>query len=174
MTDWIRTASMLILATVCGCATTSQEPAAGPLSAALEDGQLVVRIDGTIFTAYKFSHEQKYPYFWPVNGPASGTSVTVESTQPYPHHHSLFFGCDKVNGGNYWQDVNARGQILSEGPKLVKATGDEIVFTDECLWKRPLADPVIRDTRRVRITAPGDGVRLIDFKITLTPLEDVR
>jgi len=22
----------------------------------------------------------------------------------FPHHSSLFFGCDKVNGGNYWQE----------------------------------------------------------------------
>ena len=143
------------------------------VQATLEEDHVAVSVDGKPFTQYKFAHSQKYPYFWPVNGPASGESVTTESSQPYPHHHSLFFGCDHVNGGNYWQDVNARGQILSEGPEIVEASGERVVFTDECLWKRPRHEPVIRDRRRVVITAPSASLRLIDFEITLEPLEDV-
>lgn len=148
---------------------------AGPLTvtAVLEKDAVTVNVDGKLFTVYKFSHDQKYPYFWPVNGPASGASVTTESTEPYPHHHSLFFGCDRVNGGNYWQDVNTRGQILSQGPKIVEGTGERVVFTDECLWERPRRDPVIRDTRRITISAPDAAVRLIDFEIALEPLVDI-
>jgi len=144
-----------------------------PVTAALEKDAVTVNVDGKLFTVYKFSHDQKYPYFWPVNGPVSGQSVTTESTEPYPHHHSLFFGCDRVNGGNYWQDVNARGQILSQGPKIVEGSGECVVFTDECLWERPKQDPVIRDTRRITISAPSDSLRLIDFEITLEPLVDI-
>jgi len=155
-------------------AMTADAGAAGPLAAELKGDQVEVTVDGKPFTCYKFSHDQKYPYFWPVNGPASSTSVTTESSEPYPHHHSLFFGCDRVNGGNYWQDVNARGQILSQGPKIVEASGEWVAFTDECLWKQPNKEPVIRDVRRIDISAPGDGLCIIDFGITIEPLVDVR
>jgi hypothetical protein len=130
-------------------------------------------VDGKLFTRYKFAETQKYPYFWPVNGPASGKSVTTETSEPYPHHHSLFLGCDRVNGGNYWQEGNERGQIVSQGPKIVEATGRQVVFTDECLWRQPGHEPIIRDTRRIVIIAPNNEMRFIDFDISLNPLTDI-
>lgn len=140
----------------------------------MEKDQVVVTVGGQLFTCYKFAASQKYPYFWPVNGPASGQSITTETHEPYPHHHSLFFGCDRVNGGNYWQDTNERGQILSQGPKIVESSGGKVVLTDVGLWKQPGKDPIIRDQRRIVITAPSDSLRLIDFTITLEPLVDIR
>jgi len=145
-----------------------------PVGSSLEKDQVNITVSGKLFTSYKFAASQKYPYFWPVNGPATGASITTETSEPYPHHHSLFFGCDKVNGGNYWQEGNERGQILSQGPKIVEAEGERAVFTDECLWKQPGQDPVMRDTRRVTIAAPGDSRRIIDFEIALEPLTDIR
>jgi hypothetical protein len=143
------------------------------VTAKIEKDKVVVTVEGELFTCYKFGKTQKYPYFWPVNGPASGKSVTTETSEPYPHHHSLFFGCDRVNGGNYWQDVNDRGQIFSQGPKIIEPDGRRIVFTDECLWKQPGAEPIIRDRRRITITAPSKEIRTIDFDITIEPLIDV-
>ena len=156
----------------------SAEPAAGPgggqkATAKIEKDKVVVTVEGKLFTCYKFAKTQKYPYFWPVNGPASGKSVTTETSQPYPHHHSLFFGCDKVNGGNYWQEANERGQILSQGPKIAESGRQRVVFTDECLWKQPGAEPIIRDRRRITITAPSKEMRTIDFEITIEPLTDI-
>jgi len=144
-----------------------------PVGVQLEDNQLVVTVGGKVFTCYKFAGSQKYPYFWPVNGPVSGKSVTTESSQPYPHHHSLFFGCDRVNGGNYWQESLKRGQIISQGPKVIEASGDRVVFTDECFWQQPAKEPIIRDLRRVVITAPSKDLRFIDFEISLEPLVDI-
>ena len=71
-----------------------------------------VNINNNLFTSYIFSHEEKYPFFYPVNGPSSG-SVTSMRNSNYPHHSSLFFGCDRINGGNYWQEGLDRGQIIS-------------------------------------------------------------
>ncbi len=157
-----------------GAAPIAPENATSELRAEVKGDTVVVKIRGQLFTVYKFSHGQKYPYFWPVNGPVSRISVTTETAQPWPHHHSLFFGCDKVNGGNYWQDANARGQILSEGPKLIEAAGARVVFTDTCLWRQKGEEPTIRDERRVTISEPSKTLRLIDFEITLVPLTDVR
>jgi hypothetical protein len=136
--------------------------------------RVVVDIDGKRFTCYKYGSLQKYPYFWPVNGPISGQSITTESSWPWPHHRSLFFGCDQVNGGNYWQDENERGQILSQGPRIVVAFGPSVVFEDECLWKRPNQEPIIRDHRRITISAPSADLRFVDFEVTLHPLTDIR
>lgn len=143
------------------------------VEAKIEKNQIVVNVGGQLFTCYKFDTAQKYPYFWPVIGPVSGKSITTETSEPYPHHHSLFFGCDQVNGGNYWQDTNERGQILSQRPKIVTASGPQVVFTDECLWKQPGKDPIIRDQRKIVITAPSEGLRLIDFQVTMEPLTDI-
>ena len=143
------------------------------IEAKLEKNKIAVTVDGKLFTCYKFATSQKYPYFWPVNGPASGKSITTETSQPYPHHHSLFFGCDRVNGGNYWQESNERGQIVSRGPKLLEASGDRVIFVDECFWQQPGKEPIIRDMRKVVITAPNEEVRFIDFEISLEPLTDI-
>lgn len=155
------------------CLLSATQAAKQQVTACLEKDRVAVHIGGEFFTGYKFADSQKYPYFWPVNGPTSGKSITTETSEPYPHHHSLFFGCDRVNGGNYWQDVNARGQIISQGPKIIETSGERIVFTDKCLWRQPGAEPIISDTRQVVITAPSEKIRLIDFEITLEPLVDI-
>ncbi len=172
----IRQSLLVVLLGLAGSAglRASAQPGSPGLQARLEENQVVVTVGERVFTCYKFDRSQKYPYFWPVNGPTSGRSVTTETSEPYPHHHSLFFGCDRVNGGNYWQESNERGQIVSQGPKLIESSGRRIVFTDECLWQQPGKEPVIRDRRRIEIVAPGDTLRLIDFGITLEPLTDVR
>ncbi|MEA3224574.1 MAG: PmoA family protein [Planctomycetota bacterium] len=155
------------------CVLTSARAAKQEVTARLDGDQVTVHVDGKLFTGYKFSDSQKYPYFWPVNGPESGKSITTETSEPYPHHHSLFFGCDRVNGGNYWQDVNKRGQIVSQGPKIIEASGKRVVFTDKCSWRQPGAEPIISDTRRIVITAPSKNIRLIDFEISIKPLVDI-
>ncbi len=92
------------------------------------------RSDGKYFTSYIFSDDEKYPFFYPVNGPVSGGSVTSMRNAVYPHHTSLFFGCDLVNGGNYWQEGLERGRIISVNAQIEKQGGDTVIITDECIW----------------------------------------
>ncbi|RJP22771.1 MAG: hypothetical protein C4527_21370 [Candidatus Omnitrophota bacterium] len=143
------------------------------LEAKLMADRVIVTIDGSLFTEYRFRDEQKYPYFYPVNGPRSGKSVTTETSEPYPHHHSLFFGCDRVNGGNYWQDGVDRGRIISKKVRFIKPKGEKVIFDNECLWERPDAESPFRDVRRIDISAPSADLRLIDFEIELEALIDV-
>ncbi len=173
----LRRFSIALLVCLLGSVALNVQGAKDPqVTARLEADRMrvVVDIDGKRFTCYKYGSLQKYPYFWPVNGPTSGKSITTESSWPWPHHRSLFFGCDQVNGGNYWQDENERGQILSQGPKIVVASGPSVVFEDECLWRRPGQEPVIRDRRKITISAPNANLRMIDFEVTLEPLTDIR
>jgi len=135
------------------------------------------------FTSYRYNTGEKLPYFFPVNGP-SGVSVTSVRNPQYPHHASLWFGCDRVNGGNYWQSKMESGRIISERLELEGAvrgtsadlpnmSGSEVVITQSCVWRRPDAPEPFRDTRRYVISAPSAEVRVIDTMITLEALIDV-
>jgi hypothetical protein len=143
------------------------------LEAVKEDSQINVTVDGKLFTSYLFKAAEKYPFFFPVNGP-SGLPVTSMRNPNFPHHSSLFFGCDQVNGGNYWQEGLNKGQIVSEGPVIVEASGKRVVIAEVCNWKRPGAPQPLRDSRRIEISAPSDALRQIDFEIVLEAVEDVK
>ena len=145
----------------------------GQLAASLSEDRVDVTVNGKLFTSYRFAASQKYPYLFPLNGPRSGESVTTESSEPYPHHHSLFFACDKVNGGNYWQEGNEAGQIVSQGPVVVENGAARVVIEDQCIWRKADEDPIMRDRRRISVTAPDDDVRYVDFEIRLQPIVDV-
>ena len=132
-----------------------------------------VTIDGKYFTSYIFSSDEKYPFFYPVNGPLSGGSVTSMRNGEYPHHSSLFFGCDMVNGGNYWQEGLDRGRIISVNAEILKEGGDTVVITDECIWSRPGAISPVKDIRKIIITAPSATLHQIDVEITMEMLMDV-
>lgn len=144
------------------------------VTAATAGDRVRVRVGNELFTEYLFGDDLKYPYFYPLNGPRSGKSVTVHRTEPYPHHSSLFFGCDRVNGGNYWQEGLERGRIDSRAVRVTDAGPKKVVIEQDCVWERPGADSPLSDRRRIRITAPSPDRRLIDFDITLTALTDVR
>ena len=146
---------------------------AAKLTAVKVGSKINVTIDGKYFTSYICSSDEKYPFFYPVNGPLSGGSVTSMRNGEYPHHSSLFFGCDQVNGGNYWQEGLERGRIISVNAEILKEGGDSVVITDECIWSRPGALSPIKDSRKFTITSPSATVRLIDAEITMEMLMDV-
>jgi len=130
------------------------------------------RADGNLITSYILSEYEKYPFFFPVNGP-SKANVTSMRNSLYPHHSSLFFGCDRVNGGNYWQEGIERGQIVSLRADILK-TGYEIaIIENECIWKRPGADAPIKDKRIIKVSVPSPEKYRIDFEITMEMLMEV-
>lgn len=147
--------------------------AKGQIEASKVDSKINITIEGRFFTSYIFSEDEKYPFFYPVNGPLSGGSVTSMRNAIYPHHSSLFFGCDRVNGGNYWQEGLDRGRIISVNAQIAHQGGDTAVITDECIWSRPGALSPIKDSRRFTITAPSDNMVYIDMEITMEMLMDV-
>lgn len=134
--------------------------------------RIEIRIDGVLLTNYILSENEKYPFFFPVNGP-SGASVTSMRNGNYPHHSSLFFGCDRVNGGNYWQEGLERGQILPFRADILESGGDRVVIENENIWRRPMAAAPIRDIRTITVTAPSKDLFQMDFNIVMEMLEDV-
>ncbi len=142
------------------------------ISAVKKGDKIDVSIDNLFFTSYIFAENEKYPFFYPVNGP-SGACVTSMRNGTYPHHSSLFFGCDRVNGGNYWQEGLERGRIISLREDIVENDGPRVVLENECIWSRPGAVSPIKDLRKITITAPSKELFQIDFEITMEILIDV-
>jgi len=130
-------------------------------------------IEGMFFTSYRFADDEKYPYFFPVNGPVSGSGMTTMRDGLWPHHSSLFFGCDLVNGGNYWQDGLKRGRIVSLGVLITENNGPCAIVENDCIWKRPDAAAPIMDHRRITVSNPSKDIFFIDFDVVLEMLTDV-
>ncbi len=135
--------------------------------------QIWIRLNNRPLTCYRAHRSQKYPYMYPLTGPVSGLSLTDETTLPYPHHRSLFFGCDKVNGGNYWQEGYETGQILSKGPKIEKTSKSAVEITDECEWQKPGGPVIMRDRRQITIRVPNEKLRFIDWDIEWIAVENI-
>lgn len=168
------------LAARAAAAAAAKAPAAAPASedtrglSVYELGpQIWIRFNNRPLTCYRAHRSQKYPYLFPLSGPISGLSLTDETTLPYPHHRSLFFGCDRVNGGNYWQEGFETGQILSSGPKVAEATRQQVTITDECDWQKPGGPVILKDQRTITISAPDEKLHTIDWTITLKALEPI-
>jgi hypothetical protein len=142
------------------------------ISAVKKGAKIDVTIDNLFFTSYLFAENEKYPFFYPVNGP-SGAGVTSMRNGTYPHHSSLFFGCDRVNGGNYWQEGLERGRIVSLREDILENDGPRVVIENECIWSRPGAVSPVKDLRRITITAPSKELFQIDFEVTMEMLMDV-
>jgi hypothetical protein len=134
--------------------------------------KIEIRLNGNLLTNYILSEDEKYPFFFPVNGPSKATVTSMRNAN-YPHHSSLFFGCDKVNGGNYWQEGLERGQIVSLRADILESGNEKAVIENECIWRRPGADAPIKDKRIITVTAPSKDKYILDFDVSMEMLLDV-
>jgi hypothetical protein len=164
---------LLIASSMLACLIIVKPVTAAKITAVRVGSRIDITIDSRFFTSYIFSGDEKYPFFYPVNGPVSGASVTSMRNSEYPHHSSLFFGCDLVNGGNYWQEGPERGRIISFNAGIVRQGGDTVIITDECIWSRPGAVSPVKDSRKIYVTSPSATVSQIDIEITMEMLIDV-
>lgn len=141
--------------------------------------QLWVLQDNLTLLSYRAHQTQKYPFFSPMAGPITGLPLTTETGRPWPHHRGIFFGLDMVNGGNYWQDTLARGQIISQGPSFAKENGQYKVsaataeMVDRCLWRQGTNDPIIEDQRRFVVKVVDERRYILDADFVVKALTDV-
>lgn len=165
---------MLINKVVCASATEPLQAQEGRGLSTYQLGPLIwIRWDNRVLVAYRAHSSQKYPYIYPVAGPATGLSLTAETALPWPHHRSLFFACDRVNGANYWQEEFATGQIISAGPKTGRVTADSAEIYDVCHWQKPGQLPVMRDERRITVKVVSPKLYCIEWVIEWSALVDV-
>ena len=136
---------------------------------------LKISIDGGHFTTYVTKGASR-PYCWPIIGP-TGEEVTraypmrdgVETEQSdHPHHRSLWFGYDKVNGHDFWRGgkattVHRRFLEVRSGPVFGE-------FVSQVDWISTEGKKICEDYRRMRVyRVPGE--RLFDMRFELVASE---
>jgi hypothetical protein len=140
-------------------------------------------VDGQEALIYQYGDDQDLVHFYPVRSP-NGQSMTVQKTDPYPHHRSFWFG-DKVqlDGGRAVGFYNAlysgsTRNIESRPPykdhvhhiefDKGEAGKDQAALTAKLVWEMDGDTPVFDEQREMRVVALGDGAWFMDITYTLT------
>jgi len=157
------------------------------VTAERSDRGVVVKIDGQLFTEYLTKAGQS-PAMWPVIGP-TGEPMTraypvgdakkgVEETDDHPHHQSVWFTHDKVNGADFWlANVNEDVRKADPGRKRtahidhrefveVKSDGKTVRLVTRNDWMDGDKKICVDERGLVFGTRPN-GDRWIDFTITI-------
>ncbi len=96
------------------------------------DDRAVVTIDGELFTEYVFTGHAK-PILYPIIGP-HGVPMTRNypmkedvdnEAHDHPHHKSLWFTHDKVNGVQFWMEYPGKNSSESAGQDRAKGNDDQ-------------------------------------------------
>ncbi len=132
--------------------------------------QFAVTIGGKPFTTYRYGDEfPEKPVFYPVMSP-NGARVNREypmvekvpgESADHPHHTSMWFTYDEVNGTNFWNPEKSARRIAT---REVTAGGQAIVATLE--WRDKDTKVVLEETKRV-IFGGGPDAFWMDHEITL-------
>ena len=147
---------------------------AGEVTITKGDGKAIVKIDGQPFTEYVFTGHAK-PILYPIVGP---TGVEMTRNYPmkenvdneasdHPHHKSLWYTHDDVNGVHFWLEYPGKGSDLKPGQivqKEMRIEGNRIQTQDD--WTAPDGKVVCSDTRVLSFGTTAAG-RYIDFGITI-------
>ena len=181
---------LLALSVMAVLPLATQAPLSAQVKITQGNNQIAVEIDGKPYTTFFYGSDVPKPYLYPLRAP-SGISVTRafpmdkvegESTD-HPHHRSVWFAHDSVNGFDYWNNEFAydtdpkqakvkRGHIFVT--KVSKAQGGpkagEIVEISE--WKQSDGVVVLSEDRKMTFHAGGPN-RVIDFDLTLTAKNSV-
>ena len=152
------------------------DPADHHLTAYIYDSQdsaVWIRWNNAVLTCYRAEMFQKYPYFYPLRALKSGLSLTSETAHPWPHHRSVFFGADRVNGANYWQNNPDKDRIVSKKLALGECTEKSAEILNDCLWKPFEKEPILADKRRFVVNVIDNETYTLDSYFELTALTEV-
>ncbi len=146
-------------------------------------GQMQVLIDGQEALVYQYGADRDLAHYYPVRSP-SGKSMTVQKTDPYPHHRSFWFG-DRVRLAGQERDASFYAPLYSQVDKKdpkspfrdrvrhleflpEKVTGERAEIGMKLVWEMDQGKPVLDETRSMRIVALGQGEYFLDvtFKVT--------
>ncbi len=159
-------------------------PGVGPLwsaedphvGLALKGDGIEVKIDGKLFTAYRFD-ELGTPIFYPVIGPF-GRSMTrhypMKKGVPgeltdHEHHRSIWFGHRDVNGHSFWSVARDPGVTVHRAVrKMVSGGGGRaaLIAVENDLVSAAGA-AVCSEAREYRIRGLGRGEVLLDYIVTI-------
>jgi hypothetical protein len=140
-----------------------------------------VEIDGKPFTDFVFQGgDAMKPYLYPLRS-ATGKIVTrrfpMEAFQgeptDHPHQRGLWFGHEKVNGIDFWNNEASyktpnRGRIVLEKVEEAKSGAEAGTLRVLLDWIDPQRQIILEETREM-VFRKRPKLRIIDFDITLKP-----
>jgi hypothetical protein len=147
-------------------------------------GQLQILIGGQEALVYVYGKDVDLPHFFPLRSP-SGKSMTVEQTEPYPHHRSFWFADTvQLEGQREASFYNALYSGIGDKKNPQPPFRDhirQVAFTNlssgegtaeldaKLLWEMDDGKtPVLDEARHVRIVTLGHGEYFLDLQFTLT------
>lgn len=132
--------------------------------------QVAVAIDGRPFTSYRYGAAfPDKPVFYPVMSP-NGVRVNREypmtegvagESTDHPHHQSVFFAHDEVNGTHFWNPSTTARRIEHRD---VHVEGRTLVA--RLAWRDGQGAVVLEETKRVTFGGAAD-VWWMDHEMTL-------
>lgn len=157
-------------------------------------GDIVVKIDGELFTRYVTTDEVTNKcYFWPIIGPG-GAEMTraypmanVEGEkQDHPHHRSLCFGFHEAGGYNTWHEkltftkngivdekkLGAMGRQTQTKVVKAEASGNSATLVLESDNLTPAGDSYLHQVRTAKFHVAENGSRVMDLEIVFTGVVD--
>ncbi len=171
---------------------------AAEFSVETEKDGIVIKIDNKLFTKYVTDGEANKPYFWPLIGP-TGKSMTrafpMEDVpgekQDHPHHRSMWFGFQGINGVDTWHEpatyherfrtkpdelakrLGGLGSIVHTTTLKAEALEDRAILETESTYLDNGGAPMLQDRRWfVFQVDESSNARVIDVDIVLTGTED--
>lgn len=165
-------------------AATSLHAATVELKRDDANGQLQVVIDGREALVYQYGRDCDMVHCFPVRSP-SGKLLTIQKTDPYPHHRSFWFG-DLVQLAGQQKASSFYAPFYSQVDKKdpqspyrdrirhVKFLADEVtaggtVIKAQLIWESELGKvPVADEVRQMRIAPLGGGEYFLDCTFTVT------
>jgi len=147
-------------------------------------GRLEVRIGGRPAFTYVYGEDWDLPHFYPIYSP-SGRSMTVQKTEPYPHHRSFWFA-DTVELAGHRQAsfynafyTGAGGPRDPHPPFRDRIRHDRFVswapgrgegrLRWRLIWEMDHGrTPVLEEEREMRVVALEGGEYFLDIRFTVT------
>lgn len=159
---------------------SGQCPIAAELTVERSERGAIVNVDGQLFAEY-LTDAKHQPAVWPIIGP-TGEAVTRSfpigpllgtERDDHPHHHSLWFAHEDVNGHNFWlepkqgSDLKKANVIKHQKFSSLKSEGHKATIVSNNHWLAGEGNLICEDERTL-VFAADDESRWIDFTIKIS------
>ncbi len=145
-------------------------------------GRMQVLVGGKEAFVYLYGKNLDLPHFFPVRSP-SGRPMTVQKTEPYPHHRSFWFADDvqlegkrKASFYNAWYSGKDRKNPappfkdrIRHAAFLPDRIGEgQADLGMRLVWEIDEGVPVLDEQRTVRVVPLGKGEYFLDLAFVVT------
>jgi hypothetical protein len=137
---------------------------------------LRIEVGGSEFTTYNYGKEVVRPYFYPLfAAPSAGITRNwpmvpgaKDETNDHPHHKGLYTAQGEVNGVDNWGEGEGHGYQVHDRFDEVMSGPVAGGFLERLIWTDRDKKPNMAEERKVIFYGTPEGLRIIDYDVTLT------